>query len=156
MGWLAIVRHGEAGPGNPDSERRLTRRGEQEAQSAGHWLASRPALTGATIWSSPYHRAQQTAQAIADAMHGDIDTVEGVRPDDDVGALVERLTQMDVSRPLILVSHMPLVGLLTGRLVDGSASAGVGFPTAGIALLEADVWAAGCASLKAFVSPPHR
>lgn len=153
MGWLAVVRHGEAGQGRPDAARQLTRRGEQEALQAGQWLASRPALSGATIWSSPYLRARQTARAIADAVDGDIETVGGVTPDDDVGALVERLTLLDGSRPLILVSHMPLVGLLTGRLTEGASHSGAMFPTAGIALLEADVWAAGCASLRAFVSP---
>ena len=131
----------------------MTPRGEREAAEAGRWLASQQALAGATIWASPYDRAQQTAQAVAEAMHGEVETVGGVTPDDDVGALIERLTLFDTARPLIVVSHMPLVGLLTGRLTEGAASAGVMFPTAGIALLESDVWAAGCASLKAFVSP---
>ncbi|MDF3919375.1 phosphohistidine phosphatase SixA [Salinicola salarius] len=153
MGWLAVVRHGEAGPGSPDAARRLTPRGEREAAEAGRWLAARPELTGATIWASPYDRAQQTARTVAEAMHGEFETVGGVTPDDDVGALIERLTLFDTARPLIVVSHMPLVGLLTGRLTEGRSNAGVMFPTAGIALLEADVWAAGCASLKAFFSP---
>lgn len=155
MGWLAIVRHGEAGPGSPDSERRLTRRGEQEAQGAGEWLAIRPELSNATVWASPYRRAQQTAQAVIDATGGKFETVDTITPDDSVDALVERLTALDVSRPLILISHMPLVGLLAGRLADGSPGGGIVFPTAGIALLEADVWAAGCATVKAFVGPPY-
>jgi phosphohistidine phosphatase SixA len=156
MGWLAIVRHGEAGPGTPDAERRLTQLGEREAKSAGHWLAARPELDGARAWTSPYHRARQTAAAVNDAMCCELETVDGITPDDDVDLLIEKLTALDVSRPLIIVSHMPLVGLLTGRLVEGAASGGLAFPTAGVALLEAEVWAAGCASLKAFVSPPHR
>lgn len=155
MGWLAIVRHGEAAPGRPDPERRLTQRGEAEARGAGEWLAARSELEDAMVWASPYRRAQQTAQAVVDATRGEFQTVDAITPDDNVDVLIERLTTFDASRPLIIVSHMPLVGLLTGRLVDGAASAGVMFPTAGIALLEADVWAAGCATLKAFVAPPH-
>lgn len=155
MGWLAVVRHGEAGPGNPDSERRLTQRGEREAHAAGRWLAARPELQGAVVWASPYRRAQQTAQAVVDATRCELVTVDTITPDDDVDALVERLTALDVSRPFIIVSHMPLVGALVGRLVDGSPGAGIAFPTAGAALLEAEVWAAGCASLKAFVGPPY-
>jgi len=153
MGWLAVVRHGEAGSGSPDAERQLTKRGEREASEAGRWLASQTVLSGATIWASPYRRAQQTAQAIAVAMHGAIETAEGMTPDDDLNVLVERLTGFEASQPLIVVSHMPLVGMLVGRLTEGAPNAAVMFPTAGIALLEADVWAAGCASLKAFVSP---
>lgn len=153
MGWLAIVRHGEAAPGSPDAERRLTTRGEEEAKAAGEWLTTQQVLEGARLWASPYHRAQQTAQAVSDATGCDIETVDGITPDDDLHALVERLTALEMSRPLIIVSHMPLVGMLTGRLTEGVSSAGVVFPTAGIALLEAQVWAAGCATLKAFVSP---
>nr|WP_110655019.1 phosphohistidine phosphatase SixA [Salinicola halimionae] len=156
MGWLAIVRHGEARPGTPDFERRLTQLGEQEAKSAGHWLASRPEFDGARVWTSPYHRARQTAQAVNGAMRCKLETVDGITPDDDVDFLIEKLTTLDMSQPLIIVSHMPLVGLLTGRLVEGAASGGLAFPTAGVALLDAEVWAAGCATLKTFVSPPHR
>jgi len=155
MAWLAIVRHGEAAPGTPDAERRLTPRGEREAHSAGRWLAGRETFTGARIWTSPLRRAQQTADVIAQAMSGTAETVDGITPDDDVLALIERLTLFDDPRPLIIVSHMPLVGTLAGRLVDGAPGVGLAFPTAGIALLEAEVWAAGCASLQAFVAPPH-
>ncbi|WP_251976631.1 phosphohistidine phosphatase SixA [Salinicola avicenniae] len=155
MGWLAIVRHGEAAAGAPDAERRLTRRGEVEAASAGQWLARRPELATARLWASPFTRARQTAEAIACATRLTQETADGITPDDDLEALVERLTAHETTRPLILVSHMPLVGGLAGRLVDGSPGAGLAFPTAGIALLEADVWAAGCATLRAFVAPPH-
>ena len=53
----------------------------------------------------------------------------------------------------MLVSHMPLVGDLAGLLVEGAPAQGLGFPTAAIAELEADVWAAGCAQLKRFTQP---
>ncbi|MCE3026129.1 phosphohistidine phosphatase SixA [Salinicola sp. DM10] len=156
MSWLAIVRHGEAGPGVPDAERCLTARGEGEAQSAARWLASRPELAAATLWASPYRRAQQTAQPIAAALGIPVDTRDGMTPEDDVAALIERLSELGASpAPLILVSHMPLVGTLAGRLVDGGPLAAMGFPTAGVALLEGEVWAAGCARLGAFVAPPH-
>lgn len=155
MGYLAIVRHGEAAPGQPDHERHLTLRGEAEASSVGEWVARTPSLAGALLWSSPYRRAQQTARAIAGTSGLTLETVEGMTPDDDIDALIERLARWDAVRPLIVVSHMPLVGALAGRLVDGGTFAGMAFPTAGIALLEADVWAAGCATLKAFVGPPH-
>ncbi|WP_189445608.1 phosphohistidine phosphatase SixA [Salinicola rhizosphaerae] len=156
MGYLAIVRHGEAAMGHPDAERRLTRRGEVEAASAGAWLAACPELAKAQLWSSPFARARQTASAVSQATGLECETVDGVTPDDDVDSLIERLTGHAPSTPLIIVSHMPLVGLLAGRLIEGPASHGVAFPTAGIALLEGDVWAAGCARLAAFIAPPHQ
>lgn len=156
MGYLAIVRHGEAVLGRPDAERRLTPRGETEAASAATWLAARPELTGAMLWTSPFVRARQTAEAVGRATGLQPETVDGVTPDDEVDSLIERLTLHKPSTPLIIVSHMPLVGLLAGRLIEGPSSHGVAFPTAGIALLEGDVWAAGCARLAVFMAPPHK
>lgn len=154
MGWLAIVRHGEAGPGSPDAERGLTPRGLAEAQSAAAWIDAQPMLANARLWSSPLRRARQTAEAIGATAELRHEVVEGITPEDDENALIERLLQADASEALIVVSHMPFVGALTARLVEGRAS-GLTFPTAGIALLQADVWAAGCATLKAFAGPPH-
>ena len=48
---------------------------------------------------------------------------------------------------------MPLVGDLTACLVDGLRSQGLGFATAAVATLEAEVWAAGCASLESYMTP---
>ncbi|MDW7747203.1 hypothetical protein [Halomonas sp.] len=54
---------------------------------------------------------------------------------------------------MMLVSHMPLVAALTGLLVEGRGDRGPGFPTAAVAELEAEVWAAGCARLCGFTNP---
>ncbi|WP_110687855.1 phosphohistidine phosphatase SixA [Salinicola aestuarinus] len=154
MRHLAIVRHGEAGFGSPDPERQLTPTGQDEAGSAATWLAECPELAGAQVWASPFHRAQQTASVIAARLGATVETVDGLTPEDDPQALIERLLTDEPTQAVILISHMPFVGELTAQLVEGRAS-GVTFPTAGIALLDAEVWAAGCATLQAFVGPPH-
>lgn len=150
---LLVMRHGEAGPGRPDAERELTGRGSDEAQRVAAWLAGRSDLAGLRLLSSPYRRAHQTAAIIGEALGAAAETLPIITPDDDPAAVADWLLEQPEGRPLLLVSHMPLVGALTGLLVEGRADRGLGFPTAAVAELEADVWASGCARLVGFTTP---
>ncbi|UYG08572.1 phosphohistidine phosphatase SixA [Halomonas sp. M4R1S46] len=152
---LLIMRHGEAGAGSPDPDRRLTERGEREAARMGAWLAARHDLdlSRLRLLSSPYRRARQTAEWVAEALGVTVETLPLITPDDPPQAVVDWLLGQADDRPLLLVSHMPLVGALTGLLVDGRADRGLGFPTAAIAELAAEVRAAGCARLIRVTTP---
>jgi len=59
MIWL--LRHGDAEDGEPDSERRLTKKGERQARAAGAALAAVGANVDACL-TSPKVRADQTAK----------------------------------------------------------------------------------------------
>ncbi|GAB2784469.1 phosphohistidine phosphatase SixA [Halomonas shantousis] len=147
---LLIMRHGEAAPGFPDEQRRLTARGEEEAERMARWLRSRLDDRGRQalrIAASPLVRAQQTAKRVAEALGKEIETVSCLTPDDPPEAVIDWLQEHGDDTPWLLVSHMPLVGSLVGRLVDGERRASRPMATATVALLEADVWAAGCAQL---------
>ena len=153
---VLIMRHGEAAPGYPDHARRLTTEGELEAEKMARWLARRVTegeLSLPRVYSSPYARAQQTAQALCDVLGASLETLDFLTPEDAPSAISDWLLHQPVGAPIMLVSHMPLVGDLAGLLVEGSSAQGLGFPTAAIAELEADVWAAGCAQLKRFTQP---
>jgi phosphohistidine phosphatase len=153
---VLIMRHGEAAPGYPDYARRLTPRGELEAGKMARWLAQRVAegeLPLPRLYASPYARAQQTAQTLCDALGNSLETLDFITPDDSPSAVSDWLLNQPDGAPIMLISHMPLVGDLAGLLVDGSPAQGIGFPTAAIAELEADVWAAGCAQLRRFTQP---
>ena len=153
---MLIMRHGEAGPGYPDHARRLTPRGEREAEKMARWLAERVAageLPMPTLYASPYARAQQTAQTLCDALGTPLETLDFITPEDSPSAVSDWLLEQPEGTPIMLVSHMPLVGDLAGLLVEGSPAQGIGFPTAAIAEFEAEVWAAGCAQLKRFTQP---
>lgn len=150
---LLIMRHGEAGPGHPDVERELTGHGQQEVRRMAAWLADRDALAGLRLLASPYRRARQSAAALAEALEAEVETLPLITPDDPPQAVADWLLEQSPGRPLLLVSHMPLVGALTGLLVEGRADRGFAFPTAGVAELEAEVWAAGCARLARFMTP---
>ncbi|RUR32342.1 phosphohistidine phosphatase SixA [Vreelandella andesensis] len=153
---VLIMRHGEAASGFPDQARRLTPRGELETEKMARWLAQRVErgeLALPALYASPYVRAQQTAQRICDALGVSLNTLSFITPEDPPVEVSEWLLNRSEVTPIMLVSHMPLVGELAGLLVEGAPSQGIGFPTAAIAELEADVWASGCAQLKRFTQP---
>ncbi|MGJ7458052.1 phosphohistidine phosphatase SixA [Halomonas sp. MA07-2] len=150
---LLILRHGEAGPGRPDAERQLTGRGHDEIRRMAAWLAGRDDLASLRLLASPYVRAQQTAAIIGERLGVPMETLPILTPDDNPTAVADWLLTQPGGGPLLLVSHMPLVGALTGLLVEGRVERGPGFHTAALAELEAEVWAAGCARLVHFVSP---
>ena len=150
---LLILRHGEAGPGYPDAERALTDWGRGEVERLAAWLAGRSDLAGLHLLASPYVRARQTAAIIGEALGTAVETLPIITPDDDPAAVADWLLARPAERPRLLVSHMPLVGALTELLVEGRADRGLGFPTAAVAELEAEVWASGCARLVGFTTP---
>lgn len=150
---LLVMRHGEAGHGVPDAERELTARGRREAERMAAWLADREDLAGLRLLASPYRRARQTAAIVGQALGLEAEALSLITPDDPPRAVADWLLAQPQGRPLLLVSHMPLVGALTGLLVEGRVDRGLGFPTAAVAELEADVWAAGCARLARFITP---
>lgn len=155
---LWIMRHGEAGPGRPDHERRLTSAGEREVARMAAWfhgalLSDARGGTALRLAASPYYRAQQTAAIMAERLGVDVETLASFTPDDPVEPVIDWLQEFAMGTPWLLVGHMPLVGELTGRLVEGDRRASLGFPTAAIAALEADVWASGCARLRGFHTP---
>lgn len=152
---LLVMRHGQAVPGSPDASRTLTTQGKAEVARMAACLAGHDDLDHfrLRILASPYRRAQQTAEVIAKALDCEFETLSIIAPDDSPMAVVDWLLEQDSGDPLLLVSHMPLVGDLASLLVEGRLHAGPSFPTASIAELEADVFAAGCARLIRLISP---
>jgi phosphohistidine phosphatase SixA len=152
---LLIMRHGQAGSGTPDASRTLTAQGQEEVAFMAAWLVGRDDLDHSRLrlLASPYRRAQQTAELVAKAMHCDFETLPIITPDDSPLAVVDWLLEQREGTTLLLVSHMPLVGALTGLLVEGRPDVGPGFSTAAIAELEAKVLASGCARMKRLTSP---
>ena len=151
-GRLYIMRHGEAALGYPDPERQLTARGHAEAEQTAEWLGGQVGRD-VRLYVSPYVRARQTAEPVAATLGCAPKVLPFLTPDDSPQAVCDWLLAEEESSDIVLVSHMPLVGTLTGLLVEGHPEHGPGFPTAAVAELESDVWAAGCASLLRFVAP---
>lgn len=119
---LYLVRHGEAGPGSPDSRRTLTSAG----RAAVARLATACVAAGFRvdqIRHSGLVRARETAEILAARLvpASGIEPMAGTEPDGDVEGAAIELAALDV--PVLLVTHMPFVAELAGRLVSGRRSA---------------------------------
>ncbi|MEX2961511.1 phosphohistidine phosphatase SixA [Microbulbifer sp. TYP-18] len=141
---LFILRHGQAEPLElDDAARQLTARGRAQV----NWVCDRRRRELAsvrTIWASPYQRARQTAQIVADHLQLPVHIQELLTGDTPPQRVLEALAGAGPF-PLLLASHQPLVG----SLVNGLCGSGGAHPmgTASLACLSADVWANGCAGL---------
>jgi phosphohistidine phosphatase len=142
---LIVMRHGEAGWHTLDQERELTEAGRMAVGRVAHQIGESP-WRPALIWSSPYVRARQTAGIMAEILNAEIDEKPFITPDDDPGQCLDALLDNSAT-PLLIVSHMPLVGSLSTLLVDAHRR-GIPFMTAQAVALEMPVIGPGCADLK--------
>jgi len=146
---LVLVRHGEAEPlRTRDSERVLTARGHQQAETTGAWLADR--ISGPVILAcSTYQRAQETAEHIRQALpQADFRIVEGITSENDVRTALAQLEAIDPVETLVVVSHMPLVAALASWLAEGYLAGASPFALAEARIYEVPVFGASQATLR--------
>jgi len=106
---LILWRHADAEDGADDMARRLTPKGEQQAQAMAQWL--RAHLPGQyTLLASPAVRAQQTASALATPI-----TEKTLAPGASVAAIVKAAEKH--RGIVIVVGHMPDLGRAAAELV---------------------------------------
>ena len=112
---LILWRHAEAEAGSPDSARKLTEHGREQALRIAAWL--KPRLPGnCEILVSPAVRAQQTVQALGVAFM----TTPAVGTD---AAAVDVIAAVDWparSRAILIVGHQPTLGRVAAMSVSGA------------------------------------
>src|SRR5690606_12590749 len=115
-----VVRHGEAEPqSSSDEARALTSRGREDVRGLWQALAARGAMPG-PIYSSPYLRARQTAAEICAVYRCELTGInELLVPDGRPQDVFDWLLGLPLTDGMMLVSHMPLVAHLVGRLAEG-------------------------------------
>lgn len=126
--WIYLLRHGlteDAGPGCPDSERRLTQAG-LELLTAARQTWQRIAPDPEVVLTSPFQRAQETAAIFADAVDftGNLRQEPALVPHATPEAILpilegELLTR---TRSVAIVGHEPHLGYLLGSLLTGRAN----------------------------------
>ncbi|GAD03663.1 phosphohistidine phosphatase SixA [Agarivorans albus] len=134
-----IMRHGEAEMfAASDSERALNQSGLNEVGKMGAYLADKLAQLDYVL-VSPYLRAQQTWQRLAQSLPEAVKVIElnELTPSGDEVAVVSLINELALEQPqgnLLVVSHLPLVGFIVEGLV---AEAGAPlFSTAAVAELQ--------------------
>lgn len=140
---LLILRHGDAEAGSPDRTRQLSGYGREQIQrqAVRH---QREADALQQIVSSPYVRAAQTAEIfIRTTKINTIDWLDDLTPQGDLRA-IEGFLQQTQAEQVLLVSHLPLAGLLIDYLTGETGSQ---MGTANLASLSMDYPAKGLATL---------
>lgn len=136
---LWIMRHGEAEPlrGDNDLLRGLTTTGQRQARDSARWLLAQ--VPGPLrIVSSPYRRARQTAECVAEIVKPlAVEQLELLHPGGDPRQVTSWLGRQ-TDAELLLVSHMPLVGALTDWLCEGTL-VGLPYSVAQLRLLELEL-----------------
>jgi len=111
---LLLWRHAEAEPGFPDSARRLTARGEQQAERLAGWLRAH-APKDLRVIVSP---AQRTLQTVA-PFSTDHEVLEAVGTNADADTLIAATGWPDAAGSVLVVGHQPTLGIVASRLLIG-------------------------------------
>ena len=121
---LLIIRHGQAGEredwratGRPDSERPLTKDGRRKTRAAARGL--KDLVDGVDlVMSSPWTRAAQTAELVAEALGGKLATLDSLTPDRPYGDTLAWLKTRKEKR-IALIGHEPHLSGLVSWLTVG-------------------------------------
>jgi phosphohistidine phosphatase len=166
MRRLMLLRHAKterAQPGEPDRERRLTKRGRADAPVTGAYMA-RHGLVPDLAMISPAARAQETWKLVAACFAPAPAAVSEERIyNASAGALMALIAEIRRPHSLLLVGHNPGIHDLAIQLIaagDAQARERVTekLPTAGLVVIDLafDDWSrlrAGGGRLERFVSP---
>ena len=111
---LILWRHAEAEDGMPDAKRRLTDKGQKQAQQMAVWLrAHLPKNT--RILASPTTRTQQTVQAL----ELPFETLADVGISASAVSILTAAGWPDASNAVLVVGHQPTLGQLAAYLLCG-------------------------------------
>lgn len=149
------MRHAEAEQvRSTDAARQLTKRGRDQAQDSTEFIVEKTKNQSCLIVASPYIRAQETAQFIADRLNQPIHSTQGIRPDDPVSLALHTLNNIAHNEQnIIVVSHMNLIADLAQYLEYGHIQAPQAFYTAEVRQYDFLAWAAFGISQRASYVP---
>ena len=158
---LYILRHGIAvDPGSPgyakDADRPLTPEGERKLGQITKAMEALE-LTFDLILSSPYLRARQTAEIVAEALKARkrLDFSETLTPGGSTKKLVELLDRLEPPpESVLLVGHEPYLSGLISLLVAGHEGFAVVLKKGGLCKLSTESLKHGrCAALEWLLTP---
>jgi phosphohistidine phosphatase len=139
---LLVIRHGLAGnpekweaAGRDDRLRPLTPKGKKELRRAAPGLV-RLVPTLDALATSPWVRAAQTAEIVAEEYDCEIETVEQLTSDHKPEDLMPWLEKQRQRESVGVVGHEPHLSLLVGYLLTGKSSSLIQLKKGGACLLD--------------------
>jgi len=112
---LILWRHAEAEDGSPDSARKLTKRGRDQARRIAAWL--KPHLPKrCEVLVSPAARAQETASALGVRFETAVAVGTNAAAADVIGASGWPTR----SKAVLIVGHQPTLGRVAATLLSGA------------------------------------
>ncbi len=153
---LYILRHAiaEAAPNPPsggDSRRRLTAEGAEKMQRAAKGIKALE-LSFDLILSSPYARAKETAEIVAEVLRTPrrLETSALLQPDGNLKEFVEELKRKHgEKKSILLVGHEPGLSRLISTLTSGATQTSIEFKKGALCKLGAESLEYGrCATLE--------
>ena len=158
---LFLLRHGiavELGTSGyeRDADRPLTPKGERRLARIADAMEAM-GLAFDLILSSPYTRAKQTAEIVANALglKKKLEFSENLTPGGDARALIAALNKLE-PRPenILLVGHEPYLSDLMATLTSGDSRMTIDFKKGGLCKLEIESLRHGrCATLAWLLTP---
>ena len=121
---LILWRHADAESGVPDEDRKLTAKGEKQAERMAAWLKQH-LPKDAMVLASPARRARDTAEALSKKF----DTVREIGTATTAQAVLKAAGWPRNERAVVVVGHQPTLGqaaalALTGKAGDWSVKKG--------------------------------
>lgn len=116
-----IVRHGQAASSDVDPQRGLTPAGRLQVERIAKLLKSLN-LSVDCVWHSGKARAEQTAEILTEAMtvKEAVAAHPGLAPNDHVKPIRDEIEA--AGQDIMIVGHLPFVGILTSQLLTGTES----------------------------------
>ncbi|MCP4504209.1 MAG: phosphohistidine phosphatase SixA [Deltaproteobacteria bacterium] len=120
MRQIFFLRHGQAEPNNVlgDAERNLTETGRKQAKAAAMAMKKLRIRPG-KVFFSPFNRANQTAEIVADAMRiKELEEDEALIPAGYADVVADLIFKSN-DKNLLVVSHLPLLPHVAAHLLGG-------------------------------------
>ena len=156
---LYLMRHAiavDADENTEDQQRALTEKGRKKLERIARNFEKLD-LEFDLILTSPYLRARQTADVVADTLAikaRNVLETENLTPLGFADKLVEEITARGTLENLLIVGHEPFLSQLIGMLVAGDASLSIEMKKAGLCKLSIERLSYGrCARLEWLLTP---
>lgn len=142
---LYFMRHGiavdlaDSGAGSGDRERQLTPKGIKRMNKAATGLFTL-SLSFDRILTSPFERARQTAQIVAQTLRLEdrLEEFDQLCSDQSVQDLLSGLSVYSGEKEILLIGHEPLLSRTVSFLLSGKAGAEIRLKKGGLCCLEVD------------------